>query len=182
MPSAVLTVIVAVPLAFGVTLPFESTVATFVLLDDHVTFLFDAVDGDTVAVNVLVSPICIVALVGLVVTPVTLVVTVTLAVPETQEPPISWHTSTLIVVVPLAFPVITPDEFIVAIFVFVLVYVICGLLASSGNIVIPVAVVAPTFTEYEGLLKWTFCSVVVTLTVIVLSANVSPVILFTAYT
>jgi hypothetical protein len=48
----VLAVIVAVPLATGVTLPLELTFATLVLLELHVTVLLVALLGDTVAVNV----------------------------------------------------------------------------------------------------------------------------------
>ena len=44
--------IVQVPLATAVTLPLLSTVATPVLLVDHVTFLFDASDGEIVLDNV----------------------------------------------------------------------------------------------------------------------------------
>ena len=50
-PSAVVTVIVAAPLAFPVTKPVELTVATEVLLDDQLTVLLVALDGATVAVN-----------------------------------------------------------------------------------------------------------------------------------
>ena len=55
-PSAVVTVIVAVPLATAVTLPFASTVATASLLDVQVTVLFVALAGETVAVIVPVAP------------------------------------------------------------------------------------------------------------------------------
>ena len=51
LPSVVLTVIVAVPLATAVTLPFASTVATVLFDDVHVTFLLVAVVGLIVAVN-----------------------------------------------------------------------------------------------------------------------------------
>ena len=55
-PSVVVTVIVAVPAAFAVTTPLEDTDATEVLLEDHVTDLSVALDGNTVAVKVSVSP------------------------------------------------------------------------------------------------------------------------------
>ena len=55
-PSTVLTVIVAVPTLTAVTTPELDTVATDVLFDDHVTDLFVAYEGVTVAVRVLVSP------------------------------------------------------------------------------------------------------------------------------
>ena len=55
IPLLVVAVMVVVPSLFAVTLPLL-TVATFVLLDVHVTVLFVASDGATVAVNVAVSP------------------------------------------------------------------------------------------------------------------------------
>ena len=54
-PSSVLTVIIAVPAFTAVTFPF-STVATSVLLELQVTFLFEALSGVTVAVRVASSP------------------------------------------------------------------------------------------------------------------------------
>jgi len=58
LPSLVLTVIVAVPVLDeeADTLPLLFTVATLVSLDDHVTFLFAALDGRTVAVSVCDAP------------------------------------------------------------------------------------------------------------------------------
>ena len=55
-PSRVLTVMIAVPAPFAVTTPLELTVATDVLLEDQVTFLFVAFEGETEAVKVWVSP------------------------------------------------------------------------------------------------------------------------------
>ena len=55
-PSAVVTVMVAEPTAFAVTVPSEETVATEVLLDDQETSLFVALEGLTVAINRDVSP------------------------------------------------------------------------------------------------------------------------------
>lgn len=52
VPLAVEAVIVAVPAAIGVTVPELFTVATLVLLEVHVTVLFVAFDGVTVAVSV----------------------------------------------------------------------------------------------------------------------------------
>ena len=54
-PSSVFTVMVALPAFIAVTLPFD-TEATELLLDDHVTFLFVALSGLTVAVRVSSSP------------------------------------------------------------------------------------------------------------------------------
>jgi hypothetical protein len=70
-PSFVLTVIVALPAARAVTSPFVETVAIFVLLDDHVTLLFVAFEGETVAVNCTVAFTSAERLVELTVTPVT---------------------------------------------------------------------------------------------------------------
>ena len=53
-PSAVVTVILAVPAPTAVTTPF-ATVATAAALVDHVTFLLEAFVGATVAVRVSVS-------------------------------------------------------------------------------------------------------------------------------
>ena len=54
VPSAVVAVMVAVPSATAVTTPAPLTVATFVSLLVHVTFLLVAFDGVTVAVSVTV--------------------------------------------------------------------------------------------------------------------------------
>ena len=70
LPSAVVTVIFAVPAALAVTVPLD-TVATDVFDEDHVTFLFVAFEGEIVAVNVVVLPTSKVALVLFKDTPVT---------------------------------------------------------------------------------------------------------------
>jgi hypothetical protein len=56
LPDAVVTVIVAVPVATGVTTPSVLTMATPVLLLDQVTFWFVAFDGVIVATRVSVAP------------------------------------------------------------------------------------------------------------------------------
>ena len=112
-PSAVLTVIVAVPAAFAVTRPDEETVATDVLLEDHVTFLFVAFDGDIVAAKVSVLPTVMDKELLFRVTPVTATVaavTVTLQV-AVLDPSTVF---TVIVAVPVAFAVTTPEEETVA--------------------------------------------------------------------
>ena len=53
----VVALIIAVPPAFAVTFPFLSTTATFLLEVVHVTLLFAASSGRTVAVRVNVSPL-----------------------------------------------------------------------------------------------------------------------------
>ena len=55
LPSFVNAVIVAVPAFLAVTLPFLLTVATFLLLEDQVIFLYLAFVGLTVAVKVNVA-------------------------------------------------------------------------------------------------------------------------------
>jgi hypothetical protein len=69
-PSSVLTIIAALPAATALTVP-PDTVATAVLLLLHVTFLFVALAGATVAVNVSELPTVIVVEVLFRVTPVT---------------------------------------------------------------------------------------------------------------
>ncbi len=56
LPSTVLTVISVVPALTATTLPFASTVAIVESTADHVTFLFVAFAGKTVAVKVSVAP------------------------------------------------------------------------------------------------------------------------------
>ena len=51
LPSFALAIIVPVPLAFGVTFPELSTVATLVLLLVHSISLFVAFSGNTVALS-----------------------------------------------------------------------------------------------------------------------------------
>ena len=70
LPLFEVAVIVAVPFATPVTTPFE-TFATLVLLDVHVTVLFVAFDGETVAESVVVAPAFTLADVGLTETDVT---------------------------------------------------------------------------------------------------------------
>ena len=54
--SFVVQVIIAVPFETPVTTPFESTFATFVLLDFHLSFLLLAFSGSTVATRVYFLP------------------------------------------------------------------------------------------------------------------------------
>ena len=59
LPSTVVAVILAVPPSTAVTAPFWSTVATAGLSDAHVTALFSASGGVTVAISVSVAPLTI---------------------------------------------------------------------------------------------------------------------------
>ena len=70
LPSAVVTVIVAVPGPLAVTRPELLTVATLVLLDFQVTFLLLVLRGVSVAVSWSVCPVFSVAEVLLSDTPV----------------------------------------------------------------------------------------------------------------
>ncbi|MCL1838774.1 MAG: hypothetical protein FWG47_05590 [Propionibacteriaceae bacterium] len=110
-PSAVFTVIVALPTALAVTTPVADTVATLVLLEVQITFLFVAFVGVTVAVNDTVSPTLIVAKDWFKLTPVTTttggVVTVIVAVSETFTPK-DDVLDNVIVAVPADLPVTTP--------------------------------------------------------------------------
>ena len=56
LPPSAVTVIVASPAPTAVTFPLWSTVATPGVLLSHVTLLFVAVEGDTVALRFVVSP------------------------------------------------------------------------------------------------------------------------------
>ena len=109
-PSEVVTVMVAVPALTPVTLPEESTVATDVFEDDHVTALLVAFEGFTVAVSVVEPPTPTLAADLLSVTPVTATepaVTVTVQDPYFPLPSVAVA---LMVAVPALTPVTTPDE------------------------------------------------------------------------
>ena len=112
-PSFVVTVIVVVPTALAVTTPEDETVATEVLLEDQVTDLSVAFDGDTVAVNAWVSPTVIESDVLFKLIPVTgtvaaFTVTEHVAVLEPS------FVVTVIVAVPTVLAVTTPEEDTVA--------------------------------------------------------------------
>ena len=108
-PSSVFTVIMAFPTLMPDTLPFESTVATLVFELDHVTFLFVAFEGDTVAVNFSIPPISNDIDVLFRVTPVTEIVAVL-----TVTAHVAFFAPSFVVTVMVALPadlaVTTPDE------------------------------------------------------------------------
>ena len=107
LPLAVVTVIVAVPAATAVTTPLVDTVAIPGLPLLHVTFLFVALEGATVAVRVSVLPMLRLVFVLFKVTPVTatlLTVTVQVAVLLPSS------VVTVIVAVPAATAVTTPPD------------------------------------------------------------------------
>ena len=107
LPSAVVTVMVAVPAARAVTTPELLTVATVVLLELQVTFLFVAVLGLTVAVKLSVPPTVNAALFLFSVTPVTGTVA---AVTVTTQVAVLLPSTvvTVMVAVPAAFAVMRP--------------------------------------------------------------------------
>ena len=112
-PSFVVTVMVAVPAALAVTTPEDDTVATDVLLDDQVTDLSVALEGVTVAVSVSVSPTVMERDDLFRLTPVTeIVCALTVTVHVAFLPP--SFVVTVMVAVPAAFAVTTPEEDTVA--------------------------------------------------------------------
>jgi hypothetical protein len=128
----VLTVIVAVPVAFAVTRPVELTVAIVELLD-HVTDLLEAFVGNTVADNCCVALTSREAEVGDTVTPVTATDEVVTLIAEVAVFPPSL-VLTVIVAVPTALAVTSPVELTVAI-VELLDQVTVLLVAFVGNTV-----------------------------------------------
>ena len=110
-PSCVVTVIVAEPCATPLTNPLEFTVATPVLLELQLTVLFVAFDGDTVAVSCVLAPTFTDAVVGDTLTPVTATLFTVIAEVAVLLPSC---VVTVIVAVPAATPVTSPDAFTVA--------------------------------------------------------------------
>jgi hypothetical protein len=130
--SWVVTVIVAEPEATAVTNPLVLTVAMAALLVDHVTVLLVALVGAMVAVSCCVPPTFRAAVVGDIVTPVTITfVTVTTHV--AVFPPSA--VVTVIVDDPAAFPVTNPLVLTVAIALLLVVHVTDLLVALVGAIV-----------------------------------------------
>jgi len=151
-PSAVVTVIVAVPAATAVTTPLVDTAAVAVLLLLHVTFLFAALEGATVAVRVSVLPTVRMADDLLRVTPLTgtgLTVTVQAAVLLPSA------VVTVIVAVPAATAVTTPPAVTVATVGAPLLHVTFWLVALEGVIVALRVSVLPTITLADDLFRVT---------------------------
>ena len=153
-PSVVVTVIVAVPAAFAVTTPLEDTVATVVLLEVHVTDLSVAFEGSTVAVKVSVSPTVMDRELLFRLTPVTDTfaadtVTVHFAVLDPS------FVVTVIVAVPAAFAVTTPEEETVATDVLLDVHVTDLSVAFDGNTVAVKVWVSPTVIDSDVLSRLT---------------------------
>ena len=153
-PSFVVTEIVAVPAFFAVTTPLEETVATVVLFEDHVTFLFDAFEGATVATSVSVSPSVKVNVVLSRVTPVTATSgALTVTVQVAFLPP--SFVVTVIVAEPAFFAVMTPVEDTVATVVLFDDQVTDLSVASDGETVATRVWVSPTSIVREVLFRLT---------------------------
>jgi hypothetical protein len=120
LPSAVVTVMVAVPTDTPVISPVALTVATAVLLLLQVTLWFVAFAGAIVAANCCVPPINMEAVVGLTVTPVT---RIGLTVMTEVAVKLPSAVVTVIVAVPTDTPVTRPVELTVATAVFELLQV-----------------------------------------------------------
>ena len=128
-PSSVLTVMVAVPAALADTKPDVFTVATFVLLLLHVTFLLVALAGCTVGDSCSVPPTIIEVEVLFNDTPVTAIDTVTVQ----EAVLLPSLVVTVIVVVPALTAVIRPLLLTVATLELLLDQITSLLEASSGS-------------------------------------------------
>jgi len=110
LPSAVVTVIVAIPTDMPVTNPFVLTEAT---LEDQLTEVSSAFNGKTVAVSNCVAPSNKVVVVGETVTPVTSTGTASTVISDTSVKSPSLVV-TVIVVIPAPTAVTIPFVFTVA--------------------------------------------------------------------
>jgi hypothetical protein len=112
-PSAVVTVMTAVPGPLAVTTPTDETVATAELLDDHKTALFVASVGNTVAASVCVAFKTMLALFGATLTLWTPMVLLTVTVQVLNKPGLSAGVA-VIIALPAAWAVTFPVESTVA--------------------------------------------------------------------
>jgi hypothetical protein len=161
LPSAVVTVIVADPVATPVTTPAELTVATELLDVVQLTVLTVALEGATVAVKLVVAPTFTVAEVGLTVTPVTAIAFTVMADVAVKLPS---AVVTVIVAEPVATPVTTPAVLTEATALFEVVHVTALFVALEGRTVAVKLVVAPMFTLAEvGLTVTPVTGIVVTI-------------------
>jgi hypothetical protein len=138
----------------AVTTPEDDTVATEVLLEDHVTDLSVALEGITVAVNVCVSPTVIDNDVLFRLTPVTdTVVSVTVTKHVVVFPP--SFVVTVIVAVPAALAVTKPEDETVATEV-LLEDQVTDLSVAFEGVTVAVSVwVSPSVIESDVLLRLT---------------------------
>jgi len=151
-PSDVVHVIVADPADLAVTVPSEETVATDVLLDDHVTALLVALVGETVGVSSYVSPAVNDNDVGDMETPVTETVDdFTVTVQVAVLPPSDVLTVTT--VVPTILAVTSPLEVTEATDVLPTVQMTPLLVASEGETVATKDAVLPTWRVNEEVFR-----------------------------
>ena len=153
LPSAAVQVMVAVPADTAVTTPLLFTVATLVFVLLHVSSLFVAFEGETVAVSAEVSPSVMesdVLLRVIEVTYTTFAFTVTSHVAFTPLPSAAVQ---VMVAVPADTAVTTPLLFTVATLVFVLLHVTLLFVAFEGETVAVSVEVSPSVSESEEVLK-----------------------------
>lgn len=154
LPSTVVTVIVALPVAIAVTNPLLFTVATLELLETQDTFLFVALDGAIVAVSCSVPPTVNeveVLFNDTLVTDIVAAVTVT----EQVAVLLPSEVLTVMVVVPTATAVTRPLLLTVATFELLEVHDTALLVALDGDMVGVNCSVLPTANEVEVLFKVT---------------------------
>jgi hypothetical protein len=125
LPSAVVTVMVALPIAKPLTKPFDDTDAIEGELLLHVTFLLVALAGKTVAVNVSEPPTVRLVPVLFKVTPVTATVPPPPLVTVMAQVAVLLPSAvvTVIVALPVAMPVTTPFDDTVAMLAALLLHV-----------------------------------------------------------
>jgi hypothetical protein len=148
-PSTVLTVIIAFPAATALTTPVAETVAIAVLLLLHVTFLFVALVGETVAINVSVPPT--VRLVD-VLFKVTLATEIGETVIEQAVVLLPSAVVTVITALPMATPITTPFV-TVAILELLLDHITFWLVALEGVTMALMVSKPPTVMLAELLFK-----------------------------
>jgi hypothetical protein len=139
-PSAVVTMMIAVPAATAVTIPLLFTVATPVLLLLQVTFLFVALAGNTDAMRVDVPPMFKPRVLRFKLTPVTGAVTVTVLL--AVLPP-SWVDTVMVAFPPptaVTTPLLTVATLVLLLFQFTFLFV--ALLGLTVDV--RVAVAPPT--------------------------------------
>jgi hypothetical protein len=159
-PSAVVTVIVAIPAATAVTNPLEDTIALLPSEVLHVTFWFVAFAGAMVAVSCSVPPTEIVVVDLFRLTPVTFITAGdTVIVHDAVKPPSA--VVTVIVADPAETPVTSPLAFTVAFAESLLVHIRVWLVAPVGAIVAVSCSVPPTATDVDVLLRVTPITVIV---------------------
>jgi hypothetical protein len=174
LPSAVVTVIVSLPAATALTVP-PDTVATVLLLLLHVTFLFEALESATVAVNVSELPAVIVVEVLFKVTPVTATVPPPPPVTVTEQVAVLLPSAlvTVITALPADMPVTKPTEDTVATVVLPLLHVTFLFVALEGAMVAVNVSVLPTVMLADDLFNVTPVTATVLLPLVTITAQVA---------